>query len=239
MVATTMMVEQTATATATTISYKKHYLPLYQKCQLAYDYEKSVMAAKNKASLCRQIGIDWNSYYYTKYILDTNYDDDYGQAGHHHYRYHYKDKLEKLKDKLSSNTATEQNSIKYAYDKVKRWNKEIEQIQKIPSVIRWLHVNGNSNMFIEKTVEKHMSSLSTKELFGQFCLLLPPCKCCGSSKLCICEPYEYVGRCHPLDWYRELQDKEITEWLNGNEHSEEEFADAINTYRLKAMLGKE
>jgi hypothetical protein len=235
MVVTTVIVKQTTTI------LQKHYLTLYQKCRLAYNYEKLVVAANNKASLCRTIGIDWSSYYYTKYILETNYDN--GQGGHH-YRYHYKDKLEELKDKLGSSdndsgARTDEKRIKYAYDKVKRWNKEIEQIERIPSVIRFCRDTGHSNMYIEKTIEKKISLLSTEKLFGPFCLLLPPCKCCGSSKLCICEPYQYVGRPRPLDWYRELEDKEITEWLNGNEHSREEFFDAVNTYRLKAMMRKD
>jgi hypothetical protein len=88
-------------------------------------------------------------------------------------------------------------------------------------------------MFIDMTIKKHIPRKSSS--FGPFSLL-GQCICCGS-KLCECEPNQYIGRPHQLDWYTGLEHKDITEWLNGNEYSEEQFADKVNTVRLEAMVG--
>jgi hypothetical protein len=208
-----------------TIMLHKDYLTLFEKCQLAYSYDKLVTGVKNKASLCRQIGIDWDSYYCTKHILEKKY-----------HQQEYKDKLEELKHKLShedKRQTPEKNRIRYAYNKVRKWDKEIKTIASIPSTVRYFRSRGYSNMFIELTIKRKITG--SLAIFGPFSIL-GQCVYCGS-KLCQCEPSQYIGRPRQLSWYAELEDKEITEWLNGNEHSEEQFADAVNTIRLQAMVG--
>jgi hypothetical protein len=183
------------------IEMHTHYLTIYEKCRLLYRYEKLVLGVSNKASLCRQIGIDWESYYYSKHILEKQYDQQ-----------EYKDKLEELKYKLShedKRDTPEKNRIRYAFKKIRSWDKEIKTMEGIPKTVRWFRSGGHSNMFIEYLIRNKISKITKP--FGPFSLL-QPCLCCGS-RLCECEPNHMSGEC-PISFRRSrFEDIDLADWM--------------------------
>jgi hypothetical protein len=174
------------------------------------------------------MGIKWNDYFQASRIITM-------LQGHNKQRYYkqgYGDKLEKLNQSIQRIHDSEGRRIKYASDKIKKWDKEIRQIEDIPKYVKYFLSEGYSNMFIELTILKKISRKQAEPVLG-------PCLCCHS-KVCECEPYAYTGnnssRCSLSDWYRKLTDREISEWLEGVEGSEERLADDINTIRLYGMV---
>jgi hypothetical protein len=183
----------------------KRHLTLFEKCQLAYSYDKLVKCG-NKASLCRQIGIDWDTYYHARRIIEMRYDQYKDIVGEQ-----YTEKLEELKYKLSHEDergTPEKNRIVYASKKLKVWEKEIKKIIGIPQTVKYFRYHGYSNMFIELTIKSKIN-----KSFGEFSLL-GQCLCCGS-KLCECEPSQVGPLSHSVlnDSYRRLLDIDLADWM--------------------------
>jgi hypothetical protein len=138
-----------------------HATTLFQKYQIAHDYypkykelvSKGLIPGQKKASyvgLCKLAKIPSDSYYYTRKIIEKEYDQQ-----------EYKDKLQDLKNELLKGDRKgvgEKDQIKYAFNKMRKWDNAIKLIERIPESIKYLKSIGKSNDYIADTIERATGS---------------------------------------------------------------------------------